>query len=89
MNYIVKYFWSLGIIFTAVNAFILKSKMSAIDSPEESAEQKKIIAGYFSFLAIPCFCKSFNCWEIIEPPYISFTGIFQIRFIGAGFVPCC
>ena len=54
MNYIVKYFWSLGIIFTAVNAFILKSKMSAIDSPEESAEQKKLIAGYFSFLAIQC-----------------------------------
>lgn len=54
MNYILKYFWLLGIIFATVNTFVLKSKMPAIDSNEDSAEQKKIIAGYFLFLAIPC-----------------------------------
>ncbi len=54
LKYILNYFWGIGIIFVALNTFLVKLRMPKTEIEEEKQEQKKILLGYFLFLEIIC-----------------------------------
>ena len=85
MHYIIKYFWSLSIICAAVNTFFLIKRMPKTEDAEAAAEQKKVVAGYFLFFALPCLLlQIFQLAGKYETPLYIFSGDFSNVFYRFG-----
>ena len=81
MSYILNYFWCIGIVLAAINAFVLKFRMPKTEVEEEIKEQKNVIIGYFLFFGIPCMLLQVfqvlgNYHSPLYPLYRDFSNTF-------------